>query len=248
MRFVHLVLAAVLAAALVAPLAGCPDKEAAARRQADAQKSFMEAEAKARAAQEAAEAKQALDDATARCTGGAAEGCIALGRIHEREARAADALAAFGKACTLKSKDGCRMAAAATSDEKARLGFLTALCDLEDVESCVQGAALADTLVEKGVLPEPKSAKDREALVLLARACELKAAIACTARGVALANDDPKAAVASFGKGCDAGEPTSCDQLANMWATGKGVKKKDAKKAKAFKKKACDAGLQEACG
>jgi TPR repeat protein len=42
-------------------------------------------------------------------------------------------------------------------------------------------------------------------------------------------------------------EPTACWQLSNMLAEGKGVKKKDPKRAAELKKKACDAGLKDAC-
>jgi hypothetical protein len=124
---------------------------------------------------------------------------------------------------------------------------LKSLCALDDADACVQGAALADTLVQDGKVAEPKKPAERDAIVLLAKACDLGAAIACTARGVALVNDDPKGAVGSLTKGCDKNEPTACYQLSNMLAEGKGVKKKDAKKAAELKKKACDAGLKDAC-
>ena len=48
-------------------------------------------------------------------------------------------------------------------------------------------------------------------------------------------------------RGCEAGEPTSCFQLGELYKSGKGVKKKDAGKAAALRKKACDAGLKDAC-
>lgn len=239
----RLVICALVALALL----GCVDKEAERKKKADQAKAFMEAESKARADQEAKEAAAALEEASKGCEGGKGESCIALGRLHQKDKRDAQAKEAFGKACALKTKDGCRMAAEASSDGKEKLTHLKALCALDDADACVQGAALADTLVQGGQLPEPKNPAQRDAIVLLAKACDLGAAIACTARGVALVNDDPKGAVASLTKGCDKNEPTACHQLSNMWAEGKGVKKKDPKKAAELKKKACDAGLKDAC-
>jgi hypothetical protein len=228
-------------------LAGCVDKEAERQKKAEQAKAFMEAESKARAEQEAKEAKEALEAATKGCEEKKGESCIALGRLHQKEKRDAQAKDAFAKACALQSKDGCRMAAEASSDGKEKLGHFKSLCALDDADACVQGAALADTLVQNGQVPEPKKPAERDAIVLLAKACDLGAAIACTARGVALVNDDPKAAVGSLTKGCDKNEPTACWQLSNMLAEGKGVKKKDPKRAAELKKKACDAGLNDAC-
>lgn len=234
--------------ALVAlALVGCIDKEAEKKKKQDQAKAFMEAESKARAEQEAKDAKDALDAASKGCADSKGESCIALGRLYQKEKRDAQAKEAFINACNLKVKDGCRMAADASSDGKEKLVHYKSLCALDDADACVQGAALADTLVQGGQLPEPKKPAERDAIVLLAKACDLGAAIACTARGVALVNDDPKAAVGSLTKGCDKNEPTACYQLSNMLAEGKGVKKKDPKRAAELKKKACDAGLKDAC-
>jgi TPR repeat protein len=228
-------------------LVGCVDKEAKKKeKQAQAQ-AFMEAESKARAEQEAKEAAAALEAATKGCDEGKGDQCIALGRLLQKDKKDAQAKEAFIKACTAKTKDGCRMAAEASTDGKEKLTHLKSLCALDDADACVQGAALADTLVQGGQLPEPKKPAERDAIVLLAKACDLGAAIACTARGVALVNDDPKGAVGSLTKGCDKNEPTACFQLANMLAEGQGVKKKDPKRAAELKKKACDAGLKDAC-
>lgn len=228
-------------------LVGCVDKEAERKKKAEQAKAFMEAESKARAEQEAKEAAAALEAATKGCAEGTGEKCIALGRLHQKDKKDTQAKEAFAKACAAKTKDGCRMAADVESDGKAKLGFIKSLCDLDDADACVQGAALADTLIQGGQLPEPKKPAERDAIVLLKKACELNAAIACTARGVALINDDPKEAAVSLTHGCDKGEPTSCLQLSNLYSEGKGVKKKDAKKAAELKKKACDAGLKDAC-
>lgn len=236
-----------LAAATACLLLGCVDKEAKKREKLEQAKAFMEAEAKARAEQEAKDAQKAFDDATAGCTEGKGESCIALGKIQQKEKKDAQAVASFAKACSMKVKDGCRMAADIETDGKNKLGYIKSLCNLDDVDACVQGAALADTLVQAGQLPEPKNPAQREALVLLKKACDLGGAIACTARGVALINDDAKEAVSSLTLGCDKGEPTSCLQLSGLYAEGKGVKKKDAKKAAELKQKACDAGLKDAC-
>lgn len=240
-----LVVVALVALALA--LVGCVDKEAERKKKEDQQKAFMEAESKARADQETKEAAAALAAATKECGDGKGEACIALGRVQRKEKQDAQAKDSFAKACQLKVKDGCRMAADVETDGKAKLDHLKSLCALDDADACVQGAALADTLVQGGQLPEPKKPAERDAIVLLAKACDLGAAIACTARGVALTNDDAKGAVASLTKGCDKHEPTACWQLSNMLAKGKGVKKKDPKKAAELKKKACAAGLKDAC-
>ncbi len=237
----------VIVALVALSLMACVDKEAEKKKKQDQAKAFMEAESKARAEQEAKEAVAAFETAKTGCDGGKGESCIALGRLHQKDKRDAQAKEAFAAACKLKTKDGCRMAADASTDGKEKLTHLKSLCALDDADACVQGAALADTLVQGGQLPEPKNPATRDAIVLLATACDLGAVIACTARGVALVNDDPKGAVASLTKGCELNEPTACDQLSNMWAEGKGVKKKDPKKAAELKKKACDAGLKDAC-
>lgn len=232
---------------------GCVDKEAEAKKKADAQKAFMEAEARARAEQEAAEAKKALEDATAGCDADKAEDCITLGRIHleaKGAARdAAKAVEAFARGCRHKSKNACRLAAENEADGEKKLAHLSALCTLGDMDGCMNGAVLADELVQAGKRPEPKKASQREAMVLLGRACALGGARACTARGVALVDDDAAAALAAFDKGCDQGEPTSCWQLGLMLQEGKGTRKNkpDTKKAAAMLKKACDGGLAEAC-
>lgn len=212
---------------------------------------LMEAEAKARDEAAAKEAKVAIEKATGECDAKKGEGCLALGRIHfdgkgvPRDAKLG--LGFFIKACDLKSKDGCRLWAQQETDGKSKLKALSALCDAGDADGCIQGGALADELVKAGQLEEPKKITDRPALRLLAKACALGGAIGCTARGVALINDDPKLAVDALTKGCDLGEPTACHQLSFMLAEGKGVKKKDPEKAAAAKKKACDAGLKDAC-
>jgi TPR repeat protein len=227
------------------------DKAAEAKKKADQSKSFMEAEAKAQAEQDAKEAKEALGAADTGCNGGDANKCVDLGRIYGEgkgiDKDPAKSMAAYVKACSLKSKDGCRQAAIGEGDDKKRLDHLVALCDLGDADGCIEGAKLADALVASHALPEPKKLADRDAMKLLKKACALGQVVACTARGVGLVNDDPAAAVESFGKGCDGGEPTSCMQLAGMYKDGKGMKKKDEKKAKELMKKACTAGLKDAC-
>lgn len=235
MRLLVVVVATVLALS-----SSCLDKEAAAQKKAAAQKAFMEAESKARVEQEAAEAKLALADATRGCDDGKAAACIALGKLSK------DAVA-YGKACGLKSKEGCRAAADAETDGKAKLGHLKALCALDDGDACLQGAALADELVKAGQLREAPNPSARDAIVLLKRACDLGAAIACTAGGMALADAEPRDSMKLFTKGCDQNEPTACLKLSNMLAEGKGVKKKDPAQAKVLRKKACDAGLKDAC-
>jgi TPR repeat protein len=244
MRFVWMTLALCL-------LAGCVDKEAEAKKKADAQRAFMEAEARARDAQEAAEQKQALEEAQASCAASKAEGCVALGRIHldgrgvpKDRARAAEA---FAQACALKSKDGCRFAAEHEQAGRKKLQHLKALCGLEDLEGCMAGAVLADELVKAGELPEPKKMAARDAVMLLDKACTLGDARACTARGLTLVQDDPAQALASFSRGCDQNEPTSCWQLGLLLRDAKGAKKKDLARAAEALKKACDAGLQDAC-
>ncbi len=240
-----------LTISLLFALVACGNAEEKKKQKEADTKAFMEAEAKARAEAEAKEAKAAIEKATAECDAKKAEGCLALGRIHfDGKGVARDAklgLGFFEKACGYQSKDGCRMWAQQETDGKTKLKALSALCDLQDADGCIQGGALADELVKAGQLPEPKKVADRPALQLLAKACALGGAIGCTARGVALVNDDPKGAVESLTKGCDLGEPTSCFQLSVMLAEGKGVKKKDPEKAAAAKKKACDAGLKDAC-
>ena len=241
MRFVLVALAALLCSS------ACIDKEAAAKKKADAQKAFMEAESKARSEQEASEAKKAIADATAGCAGGTPEQCIALGRIHVKATATPSAIEAFAKACKLKSKEGCRLAADSESDGKGKLAYIKSLCSLEDADACLQGAALADELVKAGQLREAPNPSARDSIVLLKRACDLGAAIACTAGGMALADLEPKDSVKLFTKGCDRNEPTACLQLAGMMSEGKGMKKKDPAKAKILRKKACDAGLKDAC-
>lgn len=232
-------------------LVACGNAEQKKKQKELDAKTFMEAEAKARAELEAKEAKAAIDGATAACDAKKADGCLTLGRIHfdgkgvPKDAKVA--LGFFQQACDLKSKDGCRMWAQHDTDGKSKLKALTALCDAGDADGCIQGAALADELVKAGQMAEPKKLTERPALVLLMKACNLGGAIGCTARGVALVNDDPKLAVEALTKGCDLGEPTACYQLSVMLAEGKGVKKKDPEKAAAAKKKACDAGLKDAC-
>lgn len=242
---------AVIALACTLALFACGNAEEKKKQKEQDAKAMMEAETKARDAQEAKEAKAAIEKATAECDAKKAEGCLALGRIHfDGKGVARDAKVGVGffqKACELKSKDGCRMWAQQETDGKAKLKALTALCDAGDADGCIQGAALADELVKAGQMEEPKKLTDRPALVLLMKACNAGGAIGCTARGVALINDDPKLAVEALGKGCDLGEPTACFQLSVMLAEGKGVKKKDPERAAAAKKKACDAGLKDAC-
>lgn len=232
-------------------LVACGKAEEKKKQKEQETKAFMEAEAKARTEQEAKEAKAAIDKATGECDAKKAEGCLALGRIHfdgkgvPRDAKLG--LSHFQRACELKSKDACRLWAQQDTDGKAKLKALTALCDLGDADGCIQGAALADELVKAGQMEEPKKLTDRPALQLLMKACNLGGAIGCTARGVALINDDPKLAVEALSKGCELGEPTACLQLSMLLAEGKGVKKKDPAGAAAAKKKACDAGLKDAC-
>ncbi len=242
---------AVLALAITLSLLACGNAEEKKKQHDLDAKAFMEAEAKARTELEAKEAKVAIDGATAQCDAKKAEGCLALGRIHlDGKGVPKDAklgLGFFQKACDLKSKDGCRMWAQQETDGKTKLKALSALCDTGDADGCIQGGALADELVKAGQMEEPKKLSDRPALVLLMKACNAGGAIGCTARGVALINDDPKLAVEALTKGCDLGEPTACFQLSVMLAEGKGVKKKDPEKAAAAKKKACDAGLKDAC-
>ena len=229
----------VVAALLV--LSSCVDKEAAARKKAEAQKSFMQAESRARLEQEQLESKKAIDDATRGCDGGKPASCMALGKLQK------DPGAAYAKACALQSKEGCRIAAEQASDGTVKLGHLKSLCALEDADGCLQGAALADELAKAGQLKEGPRPSARDAIVLLKRACDLGTAIACTAGGIALVELEPKDSIKLFTKGCDAGEPTSCLQLATMLGQGVGVKKKDPAKAKILRKKACDAGLKDAC-
>ncbi|MCC7109811.1 MAG: sel1 repeat family protein [Deltaproteobacteria bacterium] len=232
-------------------LVACGNAAEKKQKKEQESKAFMEAETKARAEQEAKEAKAAIDKASGECEAKKAEGCLALGRLYfdgkgvPRDAKLG--IENFKKACELKSQDGCRTWAQQDSDGKTKLKALSALCDLRDADGCIQGAALADELVKAGQLEEPKKLSDRPALQLLMKACNLGGAIGCTARGVALANDDPKLAVEALTKGCELGEPTACFQLSVMLAEGKGVKKKDPAGAAAAKKKACDAGLKEAC-
>jgi TPR repeat protein len=247
----RLALRSFVVALCLASVVACVDKEAEAKKKAEAQKAMLEAEAKAQEAKAAEEAKKALDDATSGCSAGKPDACVDLGRIQLEgkgtEKSAPKAVESFMKACGLKSKDGCRMAAQNETDGKKKLDALKALCDLGDVEGCMSGAALADELVKAGQLPEPKKMAERDAVILLEKACTAGGAVACTARGITLINDDPTQAVASFTKGCDQGEPTSCWQLSGMFKDGKGMKKKDPKKAAELAKKACDAGLKDAC-
>jgi TPR repeat protein len=227
---------------------GCENAEQKKREAEARQKAFMEAETKARADQEAREAREAFEKASAGCDGGSAAACVELARIHfdgkgvERDI--AKAVSTYARACALKSAEACRLAAQHETDAGKRLQHLVALCDLQDAGGCVQAAALADQLGQK---PEPKKAQDKRAMQLLKKGCGLGSPIACTARGMGIAAEDPKAAVESFSRGCELGEPTSCMQLAAHFQSGKGVKKKDPAKALEFKKKACALGLQEAC-
>jgi TPR repeat protein len=235
----------VLVVALLA--AGCVDKAAEAKKKQDATKAAFDAEAKAQAEADAKQAKADFDADNQACTAGDGAKCVDLAKMYadgkgvDKDAgKAKDLLA---KACGMKSKEACRSSALAEGDAQKKLGFETSLCDLGEAEGCVEGAKLAD-----GLALTAKKPTDRPAMVLLKKACALNAAIACTARGVGLVNDDPKEAVDSFTKGCDDGEPTSCFQLSELYKNGKGVKKKDAAKATELKKKACDAGLKDACG
>lgn len=242
---------ALVVSVLALTLFACGNVEEKKKKKEQDTKAMMEAETKARDEADAKAAKAAIEKATGECDAKKADGCLALGRIHfdgkgvPRDAKLG--VGFFMKACELKSKDGCRSWAMQETDGKAKLKALTALCDLGDADGCIQGAALADELVKAGQLEEPKKLTDRPALQLLAKACAAGGAIGCTARGVALINDDPKLAVDALTKGCDLGEPTACLQLSVMLAEGKGVKKKDPDKAAAAKKKACDAGLKDAC-
>ncbi|OGQ25589.1 MAG: hypothetical protein A2138_04205 [Deltaproteobacteria bacterium RBG_16_71_12] len=242
---------ALVTTALALSLLACGSAEEKKRKKDAADKAMMEAETKARDEADAKAAKAAIEKATGECDAKKAEGCLALGRIHfDGKGVPKDAklgLGFFMKACDLKSKDGCRTWAQQETDGKTKLKALSALCDAGDADGCIQGGALADELVKAGQLEEPKKLNDRPALQLLAKACALGGAIGCTARGVALINDDPRLAVDALTKGCDLGEPTACFQLSVMLAEGKGVKKKDPDKAAAAKKKACDAGLKDAC-
>jgi len=68
-----------VAVVVVMLLAGCVDKAAEAKKKADQSKSFMEAEAKAQAEQDAKEAKEALGAADTGCNGGDANKCVDLG-------------------------------------------------------------------------------------------------------------------------------------------------------------------------
>ncbi len=236
-----------LSLAVVVVAAGCVDRAAEQKKKAAQQKAFFEAEAKAQAEEDRKEAQAALDAATSGCSGGDGAKCVELGRLQKDNDKAA-AAASFDKGCHLKDADGCREAAALIDDGKKKLELFTSLCHLKDADGCVEGAKLADALVADHTLPEPKKLAARPAMQLLEQACVLGQAIACTARGVALVNDEPKGAVASFAKGCDAGEPTSCMQLGLMYKEGKGMRKKNEKKAAELLKKACDAGLKDACG
>ena len=242
---------AAAAVVVVVVAGGCVDKAAEAKKKADQQRALFDAEAKAQAEADAKEAKAAYDVADKGCAGGDAAKCVDLAKMYADGKGApkdgAKSLDVYAKACGMKSKDGCRQAAIAQGNGKKRLGFLSSLCDLGDIEGCVEGAKLADGLVQSKELPEPKKPQDRDAMKLLKKACALGGAIACTARGVGLVSDDPAGAVDAFGKGCDAGEPTSCWQLGQLLKQGKGVKKKDEKRAAELMKKACDAGLKDAC-
>jgi uncharacterized protein len=228
-------------------LAGCVDKAAEAKKKQDATKAAFDAEAKAQSEADAKQAKADFDAANQACTAGDAAKCVDLAKMYadgkgvdKNAGKAKDLLA---KACGMKSKDACRVSASAESDAHKKLAFESSLCELGEADGCVEGAKIAD-----GLALTAKKPVDRPAMVLLKKACALNAAIACTARGVGLVNDDAKEAVDSFNKGCEAGEPTSCFQLSELYKSGKGVKRKDAGKAAELKKKACDAGLRDACG
>jgi len=233
---------------VIAAFAACKNVEEEKKKKQDAQKTFMDAEAKARTEQDAIEKKKAIDDATKGCDAGTASSCIALGRIHQEGKDAALAVTSYARACAAKDAGGCRLAAETAPDATDKLVHYKALCALDDVDGCLQGAQIADKLYTSNAIPTPKRIVDADSMTLLLRACQLGQPIACTARGVGLlVKNDARTAAESFSLACDKNEPRGCVELSKLWKDGTGVKKKDKKKAAALMKKACAAGLQEAC-
>jgi hypothetical protein len=239
--------AATLVAVLFATIlgSGCPNAEEEAKKKQAKAQAFMEAEAKARAEEDVKTRKAALDDATGKCKGGDATGCIALGKLFT-EGDGKDpkqALAAFDDACAKKSKEGCTLAAQSAKDPKSALERWRKGCDLDDAQACVAAVAAMDAFAKSG-----GAVDEAMQVALFDKACTLGIGATCTALGMLAKEKDPKKAVAHFERGCAAKEPTACAQIAELYKTGKIGKKKEAdKKAAEYLKKACDLGLAEAC-
>lgn len=236
MRMLCAVVAVVLAG-------GCPNAEEEAKKKADKQKAFMEAEANARAEEDRKARELAISESTQKCSTDAAA-CITLGDIYAKEPKdPVKALAAYDDACNKKDKKGCTFAAQIATAPQDQLARWQKGCELDDADACVQAVASLDAVAKGG------AAVDQATQVkLLDKACTLGVGRTCTALGLLVVESDPKKAQEQFERGCNAKEPTACVQIADLYKKGKIGKKKEAeRKADEYLKKACDLGLTDVC-
>jgi hypothetical protein len=206
----------------------------------------------------AAVAVTSLDrkDALARgCDAGAADRCVALGRLLDQgEAGVAPdraaALALFQKACDAGAARACaelgaRAEAEAAPDLVKIAGIYQKACDAKDPYGC----ARLGRIFETGLGVVGSSAR---ALALYRAACDEREPEGCYRLGAmvelghGVARDTP-AAVELYRKACEGGLVAACAAAANMFFHGSGSVPKDLPAAVALYDKACDARHEPSC-
>jgi hypothetical protein len=210
------------------------------------------------------------------CDLGDGLGCEYAGQAYEAATGVVSdgerAVSYYEKACAAKTNRTCYGLAKALLAQRTHASPARAVqilkdgCDGGSGESCSllaacygtgtgvpRDAAKAGALSKKGCELGYKGAcpmTPETAKRLVADAgheCDTGGAVACGVAGAALLEaGDFTAAAGFFGRGCEAGDATSCAQLATAHVLGRGVAR-DAARARQLYKKACDAGEKSAC-
>ena len=142
--------------------------------------------------------------------------------------------------CTHFPASACTHAARLTTDEEAKLAFLTKACDGGVTAECVAAGL------------ERLENRPTEAASLWQKGCEAGNALACTSLGVLYHQEigvalDLAKAGQFYRRGCTGGDAGGCSNLATLYVSDKGLER-DHSKARAFFQLACDGGNASGCG
>ncbi len=161
------------------------------------------------------------------CDGGHGGGCLDLGGMY-RDGRgvprdAGKALELQRRACEAGAPMGCALVEQAqAAADRARPGALAA-----HLKACAGGVARACSEVGRAYAGGDGVARNPdEAQRFFDRACDLGDGVACHDRGIVLVlgpRKDKPLGARYLEKGCQAGEPDSCNLLATLCLTGDGV-------------------------
>jgi TPR repeat protein len=203
------------------------------------------------------------------CQKGDASACVKLGELHVRlyfEDKddtdiddGALAFAAFDRACTLGSMDGCGQRAwcyteglGVKADRLEAVKLFEAPCQAGDASSCALLADLIWTHSETTVPQDPQ-----RALALYQKVCDgAVAGLGCSSGcnrlasfyyyGMDMVKKDRERAAGYYDRACVAGCLDSCHSLGNMARDGDGIAVDPVRAAAAYKA-GCDGGFAPSC-